>query len=168
MSSVNSGDSDEDNSDDETEASEDEGSEPEGSDDGEDIEEEPDAISIKETLDTLMELSGRMDAAKGRLQARFPPQLPSAAQPPPLASPPPPLPPQQDQISGVTLLDPYRHSNGESSSAANGQVYNGDWAAAPHIAAALRTLLLDRDEDAERAALAHEHAKVAAFQRGST
>lgn len=165
MSSVNSGDSDEDNSDEETEASEEEGSEPEGSDVGEDKEETPGTVSIKETLDTLMELSGRMDAAKGRLQARFPPQLPAVAQPPPLASPPP-LPPHQEQRSGVTLLDPYRHANEETSSAANGQVYAGDWAAAPHIAAALRTLLLDRDEEAERAALAHEHSKVAEFHRG--
>jgi hypothetical protein len=163
MSSVNSGESDEDNSGDETEASDEEGSASEGSGNGEDNVTTLDVISLKATLDTLMELSGRIDAAKGRLQARYPPQPPTAAAP----LPPPVLPPPEAR-SSVTLLDPYRHSNAGVSSApaASGDVHTGDWAAAPHVAAALRTLLLDRDEDAERADMAREHARVKAFQRG--
>lgn len=127
---------------------------------GEDEEEVPRGSlkgpSIQETVDTLQELSRRMDTTRARLQNQFPRMKAPEKKTAKVAQPPPA--PPSEATPRLTLLDPYRHSVGGVDDA-----LGGDWATAPHVAAALRTLLLDQDD--ARAAAESEHERLLRSQQ---
>jgi hypothetical protein len=80
---------------------------------------QPATATMKATVDTLVMLSSRMDACRGRLLGRFPP----GSKNPPAETPTPP--------ARTHIEPPVEPPTADA------------WAGAPHVAAALRTLLLD-------------------------
>jgi hypothetical protein len=119
------------------------------------IETGPKASTLKATVDALFHLSERMDASRGRLQARFPISNTPACPPP---DPSPPLAPATPEL---TLLDPYIHS-----SRAEAPPAGGCWEEAPQVAAALR-ILLGQDGPADHEIVREEHARLARFGSSS-
>mmetsp|Transcript_66630 Transcript_66630/g.134319 ORF Transcript_66630/g.134319 Transcript_66630/m.134319 type:complete len:154 (+) Transcript_66630:62-523(+) len=113
------------------------------SNEADDVEEDSASIpliaTIKETIDTMMMLSSRMDASRGRLRGRFPPGIA-----PPTTPQKNVIEPQPNELSreealssvSVNLVAPYHNTPHDDE-------LTGVWAGAPHVAAALRTLLLD-------------------------
>jgi len=148
--SVNSGESDgSENESDDQDDEEESISESEEEDDPAETAKDSSAATLKATVDALFHLSERMDASRGRLRARFPVSRVEPA-PPPIPSPLLPATP------AVTLVDPYLHSTRAPADDLDG------WASAPHVAAALRTLL-GQDGAADQAILRDEHTRLAMF-----
>jgi hypothetical protein len=93
--------------------------------------------------------------------------LPSPS-PSPLPTPrdePKPTVPQPRHKTGITLLDPYRHTANQRTTKMQGgstleETLAEEWASAPHVAEALKTLLLDDSDQVEQSILRHEASRL--------
>mmetsp|Transcript_32328 Transcript_32328/g.37936 ORF Transcript_32328/g.37936 Transcript_32328/m.37936 type:complete len:184 (+) Transcript_32328:58-609(+) len=173
-SEMESGDSENDSNDSNSEDASENSNELPETDVSEGEEEISPKASIQETMDIMNALINHMDGCKGRMLKRFPiiDNKPNnnAEEPIPVTKKDmkevikenriePPIPIDLPKTN-VTIFDPYQHSHNSSTQRQLESTLTNEWESAPHVAEALKTLLLDRDDEVEQSILRHEHSRL--------